>query len=92
MPRAKSSGGSNEKERFEVLMEEMRAQFQIVIEGLTALKKQMERLEHRMEKVEQQVDLLQSALLGHSSEVSGLRRDVRGLTERFEIHQKEHAT
>ena len=95
----KASGGSSEKERFEVLLEEMRSQFRLVLESLSgltgrveAVEKRMERLEHRLERVEQKMELLQSALLGHSTDVQGLRRDVRSLTERFEIHQKEHAT
>lgn len=92
MPRAKSSGGSSEKERFEVLLEEIRSQFKLVLESLSQLTERVEKLEHRVNRLEQKVDLFGSALLGHSNEVQGLRRDVRALTERFDIHQKEHAT
>lgn len=89
MPRTKkiikSTVPSGERQRFEILLEEMRSQFRLVLEGLKTL-------EHRMERLEQQVNLLQSAILTSSTDLQGLRRDVRSLTERFEAHIKEHAS
>ena len=86
MPKPKRSQTSNEKERFEVLLEEIRSQLKLALDGITSLSERMDRLEHRMERLEQNVQLLQSAVLANSTDVQGLRRDMRNLTERFEEH------
>ncbi len=91
MPRLKGKG-EGEKERFEILLEEMRSQFKLVLESLSQLTERVEQLEHRVNRLEQKMDLFQSAFIGHSNDVQGLRRDVRALTERFEDHLKAHAT
>ncbi len=99
MPKPRNPKDPSEKERFEVLMEEMRSQFRIVIEGLTALTQRVERLEQRMESLEQRMERLQldvrrleSAILANTTDVMDLRRELLKFTERFEEHEKLHLT
>lgn len=91
MATKRPSESPGEKERFEVLLEEMRSQFKLVLESLSQLTERVEQLEHRVNRMEQKLDLFGSALLGHSNEIQGLRRDVRALTERMEAHERLHA-
>ena len=63
MPRPKKASGSGEKERFEILLEEMRSQFKLVLESLSQLTERVDKLEHRVNRLEQKIDLFGSALL-----------------------------
>ena len=82
---------SSKKESQGFLLEEIRAQQKLILEVLTGLTEKSERLTHRVERVEQKVEFYSSALLGHSNELQGLRRDVRHLAERIEESLKVHA-
>lgn len=99
MPRAKSSGGSGEKERFEVLYEELRSQQKLILEQVSGLPERLERVEFRLGRIEQDTSTFPRAFIENSNELRRLQHDVQKLqhdivklTERFDIYQKEHAT
>lgn len=96
MPRR---GNPGKKERYEVLFEEINSKMDLVLEGLKALREQVERLEFRVGRLEQLCDGFQTAIIANSNEIRRLQHDVQvlqhevaKLTERFEEHLKAHAT
>lgn len=92
------SEGPGEKERFEILLKEVRSQQKLILEGITELKERVERVEFRLGRLEQVCDGFQTAIIAHSNEIRRLQHDVQvlqhevaKLTERFEEYVKTHA-
>ncbi|GEM_PF-5472820 len=90
---------SGEKARFEVLLEEVRAQQKLILERVNGLPERLDRVEFRLGRIEQDNNGFRVAIISNSTELQRLQHDVQKLqhevaklTERFEIHQKEHAT
>ena len=94
----KRSNGHSEKERYEILFEDVNSKMDLVLEGLKDLTERMERVEHRlgtveqrMEQMELRMDALEAAVSTHTKEIQRLQADVHVLPERFEEHLKAHA-
>lgn len=77
-------GKSGETQRFEVLLEQVHADVRTVAEGHTLLAKQ---LETTRAGLEQRLTFLEHAVL---EGFDGLRTQIRGLTERFDVHERAH--
>lgn len=83
------------RQRFEVLLEEMRAGLQKVAEGHSLLDRRMGRME---QKFDERLGFVEQALMENSGQVHGLRQQVEGLrqdvqklTERFDTHERSRA-
>ncbi len=71
----------------------------LILEKVSDLPERLERVEFRLGRVEQDTSGFHTALISHSTEIQRLQHDVQKLqheiaklTERFDVHQKEHAT
>ncbi len=100
MPKPKKPiSGSIEKTHLEVILEEVRSQQKLTLEGVTELNQRVERVEFRLGRLEQQQEGNLTASIAHSNEIRRFQHDIQvlqhevaKLAERFEVHQKEHAT
>ena len=91
--------GPVKKERYEILFEEINEKMDLVLEGFTALREQVERMEFRLGRVEQQTDSWGLSSVGHSNEIRRLQHDIQvlqheiaKLRESLQDHLKVHAT
>lgn len=97
MPRPKKNG---EKERSEVLLEEIRSQVAQLADGQSQLRGEMQQEFQRLRtEMDGRFAIVEQAIKTHSQDIRQLQaavgelgRDVRSLTERFDLHQKAHAT
>lgn len=86
---------SKEKERFEVLLEELKSEFRHVAERITALDAKIDReIQSFKESLEQRIGLLEKAVAeGFRSmhqQFGEVRSDIHQLRERLDAHEQAH--
>ena len=67
----------NERDRFEILLEDVNGKFDAVIEyvkDIPEIKERVTRLEDKFDNVEMRTDVLESVVKEHSSEISALKQ------------------
>ncbi len=101
MPRPKKSSlKSTEKERFEVLMEEVRGELKMLAEGQHQLREEMvtgfqrvrEEMNQRFTLVEQAIRENSADIKKNSEDIKELQKDVRGLFDWSKTHETAHTT
>lgn len=75
-----------ERERYEVLYEEINAKVQLVLEGHSALDQKIERLDGKMDRSVQEIS--RKLDFGFAK----VLKEVRELRGRFDIHERAHAS
>lgn len=103
MPKPKKPSSSEPVEKTHldlgVVLEEIRSQQKLTLEGVTELNQRVERVEFRLGRLEQQGEGNLTASIAHSNEIRRLQHDVQvlqhevaKLREGLQEHQKAHAT
>lgn len=99
MPKPKKPSVLSETQELRVLLEEVRSQQKLILEQVSGLPERLEGVEFRLGRIEQDTSSFPRAFIENSGELRRLQHDIQKLqhdvvklTERFEVHQKEHAT
>jgi chromosome segregation ATPase len=70
----------DEARRANVLMEQMLSKFDTFGESLSAVRERVERIEPKIDKLTERVDVLESAVRIHTHEIRSLKEGVQGNT------------
>ncbi len=93
MPRAKKQEGATERQRFEVLLEEIRGDVKQLKDGHAHLDQRIEQevgqLQHEMQ---QEFVLVKLAIKENTQAIKGMQVELTTLTQHVDEHLKAHAT
>ena len=85
---------TSEQSRFEVLLEEVRGQYQLLAEGLSLLNARMDRFEQRMDHLEQRVGALELSVTAGFFDVRQhllpMEAAISQLDHRLIVHEQQH--
>ena len=79
----------DEHRRFNVLQEQILSKFQTFGEGQSHMLERLDRIEPKLDGLDQKVDLLESAVRTNSKDISALKDAVRSNTEAIHGMQAE---
>lgn len=93
----KRPAGITERQRFEILWEEVQSQQKLILAGIAELKEGLERVEFRVGRLEQLCDGFPTAIIANSNELRRFQHDVQVLQhevakfgESLQEHLKAH--
>ncbi len=75
----------DESRRTNVLMEQMLSKFDTFGESLSAVRERVERIEPKIDKLTESVDVFQSAVRTHTDVIRAMQTDLKSITQRLEV-------
>lgn len=66
-------------------MEQMLSKFDTFGESLSAVRERVERIEPKIDKLTESVDVFQSAVRTHTDVIRAMQTDLKSITQRLEV-------